>query len=961
MELKTAGISLVALVLLAALPLAAQTYPLNEQTAVANPTNTTFGVTRGYEFNTNNPGGITVVELGCFTPESATVANTVTLWERQTTPTAAWIMLAQETVTPGPGWRWAPLTTPVHLQQGTNYAVKVFANSLYGWSSGAPVSWRPTGTVNYVNGLWRNQTTSANDPCWTSSSSIQATGHQGHADIGYTTGPVLGVTPDAGTPAVVHATDQGPGGQGLQAAKFTIASNADSGAVLVDIDVTASGTGDDSTAYTEIAIYRDDDSSGDFTPGVDVLIDSVNGGFPTDDGVLTFTPPASEPAFGSNDSRTYFIVVKLSGTAQPTETFMYAISNITVNNGNKALSATAMSGLEIATPEFVIADASAANPVTAYLGTDGNVCQAFTISYPGGPDDKPGAIVIGGTGTADESTDLSAVELWYDADDDGQFDAQLDTLLDTQNFTQDDGQVSFSIPGSHPDFQATDTRRYFVVYNLNVNADDGETFKSFVVDATGATHGAVASGVPAPGTAGTAGLEVSANALIATVNGPTTAMDVSSNATGATGDGELLLDITLSATAGGAWDVSSLTFSADGTGSHDGAYSELALYEDDGNTTWDGAGTDTLAAAVAGGFSGGTVTFNLNSTAFAASQDRRFFLTGKLNGTALSGQTFNALLESVNATPPTGGVTVGIPSAPSTALIIDVASLTVSAGAAQPQAVSHAAGTVAGYVVADIRLAALNSAVDVSGITLTGSGSGDWSTDVDSVEVYLDDGDGVFDDTLDAQLYQSVGSATITATFGSVVNIAVATTENLWVRVVLNAGAGSGAVSAPDTFQLAIATAGDVSASSNVVIGTPAPAGIVLGAIAFEVTSFAPTGDLPAGGKPITIQGSGFVSPFSVTIDGVPCPGTANISGGTQVTGLTVPPGGGRNREIVVHSGNLPPQVLSQKFSYSNVGSTGGSGGGDGGCVAAGAPGAAWLLLGLGGLVGLRRRTARTR
>jgi MYXO-CTERM domain-containing protein len=58
------------------------------------------------------------------------------------------------------------------------------------------------------------------------------------------------------------------------------------------------------------------------------------------------------------------------------------------------------------------------------------------------------------------------------------------------------------------------------------------------------------------------------------------------------------------------------------------------------------------------------------------------------------------------------------------------------------------------------------------------------------------------------------------------------------------------------------------------------------------------------------------MSPLTVTIGGTLCGGTAVITGGTQVSGLTVPMGAGTDLEIVVRSGTLPPQTLAQTFTY---------------------------------------------
>src|SRR5690606_21433157 len=143
-------------------------------------------------------------------------------------------------------------------------------------------------------------------------------------------------------------------------------------------------------------------------------------------------------------------------------------------------------------------------------------------------------------------------------------------------------------------FQAGDTRRFFVVYNLNANADDLETFRCYLSDMGSAPLGGIAIGLPLPSAAGTPGLEVSAAILFGIMNGPLAPVSVSSNAQGPTGDGELIADVTLDALPGGDWIINTMTFHAGGTGSHNTAYMELGLYEDSGNGIWDGAGADAL-------------------------------------------------------------------------------------------------------------------------------------------------------------------------------------------------------------------------------------------------------------------------------------------------------------------------------------------------------------------------------
>jgi hypothetical protein len=290
-----------------------------------------------------------------------------------------------------------------------------------------------------------------------------------------------------------------------------------------------------------------------------------------------------------------------------------------------------------------------------------------------------------------------------------------------------------------------------------------------------------------------------------------------------------------------------------------------------------------------------------------------------LNGTAATGDTFNCRLGDVDANSSiAGGSTNGLPTPAATALIINSPVLGVSNGPNQPDPVVHVAGTAANVVAAQFRLHALNGPVDVTGFTLTTAGTGDWTSDVDAtsgVQIYRDNGDGIFN-AADTAMFQGAGGATVNATFTSVLDLEVGEIADLWVVIGLTANAGTGNSAAPETFSVSIANTTDVVATETAVFGTLPPNGITVGAIEFNVTTFNPQGDQPAGGASIAITGSGFMSPLTVTIGGTLCGGTASITGGTNVSGLTVPMGAGSNLEIVIHSGTLPPLTLNQTFSY---------------------------------------------
>ncbi|MCW8136797.1 MAG: hypothetical protein KIT75_14175, partial [Planctomycetota bacterium] len=222
-------------------------------------------------------------------------------------------------------------------------------------------------------------------------------------------GPILTVATTPGAAQNVYANDTGTGGNGRSVTRFTIAQGTQTGASLTNIQVQAAGTGDDSTAYTEVAIYRDDNSNNTFDFGTDVLIASHTA-FPANNGTRDFAVTGSESTFTASQTKTYFLVVKLNGSppASPGHTFNYVVSDITVSgtNAQKAgVPSGTINGLNILTPSFNFADVSPATATTVFLGSSNNVCQAFTIAYPNGPADKPASVTVTGLGSAHEVDD----------------------------------------------------------------------------------------------------------------------------------------------------------------------------------------------------------------------------------------------------------------------------------------------------------------------------------------------------------------------------------------------------------------------------------------------------------------------------------------------------------------------------------------------------------------------------
>jgi hypothetical protein len=750
---------------------------------------------------------------------------------------------------------------------------------------------------------------------------------------------------------LVYANEQGAGGHGIHAATFTVSSDNLPGAELRSVEITASGSGHDVNAYAEVALYMESNTTSGFQGGGgsgDTLVDTFSA-FPSDNGTRAFNLDAQLWDMAQNESRTFYVVTRLSGAAVPGQTFNFQVSGIvTGSNFKQGVPSTVMTGLVIRTPQFTVTDTTLNTaPMEVFVGTSNVAMQAFSVEYPEGPNNSLAEIHIRGAGSGNEITHINQVRLYRDQNADGVLDAG-DALLASLLFPQNDGLIAFPLTGQAP-FIAPEIRHYLVVYDFRTNIPHGATFRCYVTATAGSTTGTVVNGLPAPDANGTPGAVINANFLDVTLHGPGTARTVGNDSSGSTGDGEVLLDVSIAPSAV-AWDLITLTFAAAGTADFSAAYAELNLYEDSGNGLFGGRAQDPPAAPALAGFdAAGLATFTLNQTAAQPGAPRRFFLAAKLAGTAVAGQTLNARLESVNAVSAMYGKIRGLPTADSTALIIDVAVLTVARGDNPPANVTLRAGSITTHTLGKLRLSAVNNVFEVSSLRFTGGGSGDLAVALDpvtGVQVWLDDGDDAFDAATDLLLFEGPGGTAVDAQFMPPLNVPNGGTLRLWLVVNLTPQAGQGAVEAAATYNMRIVAATDINATGGAaVLGTPLPLSSTLGLVDFFVTSFTPGSDAPKGGKPIAIEGSGLAAPLRVRVGGLDCTGVAVISQGTTVTGLFVPPsdtGAAAGLPIEITTALLPddPLTLSQTFAYRRPPTE------ESGC-AAGRQGAAWTLMAL--------------
>jgi nicotinamidase-related amidase len=756
----------------------------------------------------------------------------------------------------------------------------------------------------------------------------------------------------------------------LNIGTFTISNGAVGPANLASITIASSGGGDDSTAFSEVGLFEDTNANSTYDPGTDTRYGTASTAYPTNDGSITFT---AAKAIAVSTSVRYFVIVKLNGTtpASPGHTFNSQVTAITTSGGASTAGtpSTVMLGLNILAPVFTFADlALPATQGTAYLGGTDFVMQTFTISYPNGPTNTLTGITVQSSGTGNDMNDYASVKLYRDSNASGSYTVGVDVQVATVGaFSANDGPLTFTLSGAESSFATGSTTRYFIVVAYNMNGANNTTFATQIQSAAGQATGTTISGLPAPTAGPTPGLNLLANNLIATLNGPSTATGIDNNEQGTGGIGVCICDVTLN-TIAAAWTVNSITFRSSGTGNDLTAYNYLALHEDsNASGTFDGG--DAMAVGVAGtafAANDGDYVATLTNASFPATTTRRFFLVAKWAGTAVTGENFAARLQSISAIPPSGGQITGAPTANAASFTINAAVLSVANAPTPPASATREGGVAFSHSLVLFRFAATNNTVTINAITLTTTGTADWAADLTGIELYVDNGNGVFDAGIDTLVFTGAATSGTTAcTLTSAVNVANGVNQDIWVR--LNVAATAGA-SVPETFIASIANTTDVNVTGGTVaFGSPAPTSNSLGVVTYFVTTFAPTFDLQTGGAAITITGSGFLSPITLTIGGAVCGGTAVIAaGGTQITGLIVPPGTGTGKTIVLTNGAIGPKTLTQTFSYAGGstigGSGGGGGGGGGGCEVNGSNSGIWFaalaLLALASSIALRKRKA---
>lgn len=439
-------------------------------------------------------------------------------------------------------------------------------------------------------------------------------------------------------------------GSGFRMGAFEVHNPHTAGLILFDITLEAVGSGDDSTAFSEIGLFIDTNGNGTFEPGVDSRYGQTFTAYPVDNGSLTFTESA---AFAPGETKRFLIVGKMNGVVLPMfqHGFRTIVSSITATGGAATGVPTAFNEgfgiINYPTPlRLEYAVTGTAPPFTYTFRVildnhDGSWSAGqswqylhFGMSAFGAPS--------GTAPFATWTTDAASFPV-------GPFTSNswgVSTIAGIAYYRP--GLVDTVAPEFEPWIPANIGDQLTWWGTCDVLLEDGEMAWSFYRVGGASVPG---SAVLEPAYRVGNWLRVDAVAGGAVNAGPA---DVG------TGHGFVAGAFTIKAN-GAAATVSAITLQAAGTLDDTAAFSSLRLFVDtNGNGAFD-PGIDTQFGQAQAAFPAddGSLTFT-GSYGFSGGETRRFLVVAALNGSATPGQTFQATVAAISAT---GGPHSGMPTA----------------------------------------------------------------------------------------------------------------------------------------------------------------------------------------------------------------------------------------------------------------------------------------------------------
>ena len=601
---------------------------------------------------------------------------------------------------------------------------------------------------------------------------------------------------------------------------------------ITGIRFTASGTADDrdgssggDIADSGVKLFRDANGNGMYDAAVDPQIGS-SGDYSADNGTVTFS--GLDETISAGETENWLLVYNLGGTASNNETFSVQLASGAdvsaegVSSSNPITpTGTPVSGCTVtmSSTGSLTLSVGANNPGASSEANDAHDVAMLQLacSASSAEDITVTALTFTGSGTGHERRDLErpGVFLYEDVNHDGLLDGG-DVLVNSGQYNSNNGIVT--ITGTIT-VTADTTKNLLLVYDFDGDASNSETFiaqlaQNTDITATGVTTGNPITPTGAPVTGGTKTISTQGTlSLSAGAANPEAA-----NVPNSSQDLEIL-QLSLAASSAEDMVVSSITFTASGTGHDVYDVSAAYLYEDtNGNGIYEPGTDSAIGTSQIFNVDNGTIEFSGFNRTVTAGTSQDWLVVYNMNSTASNAETFRTSIAANNNISAQGavsgqGTVAGAPVQSNTMTITNVGRLTITAGSANPAATNEV-NTASDLAMLQLNLAANDTEnIQVTALTITASGTAHDMDDITSgsVKLYIDtNSDGALDGG-DTQLGTggSYDADNGTVTFSGFSRTISASSSEDWLVVC----GLSGSASEGETFAASVKENTDVAAT----------------------------------------------------------------------------------------------------------------------------------------------------
>lgn len=533
------------------------------------------------------------------------------------------------------------------------------------------------------------------------------------------------VTPTSQAPANAN---QGTSFSVLRLAMLTDLENAQ----LSALTVTKSGTLADS-GVSAVNLYRDFNANGTYDAGTDTLVGgpaTFSGGTAS----LTVSPVATLITASTN----YFVVYTLAATATPGATVGGSVQantdlTLTAPDVTRTTNFPAASSnvTVVDVPDAVTVAKTDLAPANVVQGSDYAVEQLSLTT--GGDEAVWTAVTVTKTGTLADNK-VTTVKIYLDTGN-GTYGGE-DTLVSPGVTTFSGGSAAITLSAAQT--ITTSAKVYYIVYTLDATATPTATIGAQVTANTALT-------LTAPDTVTTTNFPVnSSNSTVLAIADTVTASRVDlapgTLAQGTANTAMMRLSLVTNTNTASWTDV---VVSKTGTLADSGV-STVKIYRDaNANGTFE-AGSDTLISPAVQTFTSGAAAITLDAPETITTTPKLYFVVYSLATNPTPGATIGAEVtvnSDLTVTSPDTTATTNFPLTSSNATVTDVAdTLTVTPTALSPGTVAQSSD----YATQKLSLAVNQDFTVWSALTVTKTGTLA-DSDIDTVKVYLDDGDDSYD------------------------------------------------------------------------------------------------------------------------------------------------------------------------------------------------------------------------